>query len=276
MKYVVAVSGGVDSMVLLDMLVREQKHELVVAHFDHGIRDDSYEDALFVERAARKHGLLFETKREELGATASEELARSRRYAFLKEVSKKHKAAIVTAHHLDDLVETIIINFIRGTGWRGLAVFDALSSGVQRPLLDMEKAQIILYATENGISWREDSTNSSERYLRNKIRPQAQLLSTNQKRQLLSLAAAQKDIKHAIAREVVKLFDETRGKYSRYTITMMPTQSALECLRYLTQGRLTISQLERLLLAVKVARPNSVFEAGSGITVHFGTRHFSL
>ena len=107
MKYIVAVSGGVDSMVLLDMMVRAGAGELVVAHFDHGIRPDSHHDAAFVKKIAEQYGLPFESRREVLGETASEALARERRYAFLRHVAKKHNAQIVTAHHLDDLVETV-------------------------------------------------------------------------------------------------------------------------------------------------------------------------
>jgi tRNA(Ile)-lysidine synthase len=82
MKYLVAVSGGIDSVVLLHKLVAAGEHELVVAHFDHGIREDSAEDARFVKGLAEHYGLPFVMKREELGKTAGEEQARTRRYAF--------------------------------------------------------------------------------------------------------------------------------------------------------------------------------------------------
>src|SRR5690606_16183672 len=109
MKYLVAVSGGIDSVVLLDKLASEGTHELVVAHFDHGIRKESFLDAQFVERLSKKYGVPFETRREELGKYASEELARERRYAFLREMAAKHDATIVTAHHMNDIAETIAI-----------------------------------------------------------------------------------------------------------------------------------------------------------------------
>src|SRR5690554_6827257 len=103
MKYIVAVSGGVDSMVLLDMMHSRGDAEIIVAHFDHGIREDSAEDAEFVAKAAEGYGYLFESTREELGKNASEALAREKRYAFLRDLAKKYDAQIVTAHHLDDL-----------------------------------------------------------------------------------------------------------------------------------------------------------------------------
>lgn len=272
MKYVVAVSGGVDSMALLDMMVRAGNRELVVAHFDHGIRSDSHLDEQLVRAAAARYGLVYETRREELGAAASEALARERRYAFLRAVAQKHGATIVTAHHLDDLVETVAINMQRGTGWRGLAVLD---SGLFRPLIDMEKSALIEYARRNGVEWREDSTNASQKYLRNRVRTHTHLLSSDVKRELRALHAHQKSLKRSIEEEVRNLIG-TGPWYSRYFFTHLPTTVAQECLRELTKGQLTRPQLARLLHAIKVARPNSTYEAGSGIRFYFSTRQFSL
>src|SRR5690606_41547248 len=110
-----AVSGGIDSVVLLDMLSHVPGLKLVVTHFDHGIRPDSAQDAVFVEELAAHYGLPFETKRVELGTKASEELARRHRYAFLRDVAARYNAKIITAHHADDVIETVAINHIRGT-----------------------------------------------------------------------------------------------------------------------------------------------------------------
>ena len=272
MKYVVAVSGGVDSMVLLDMMVRAGKRELIVAHFDHGIRSDSRLDAALVKGVAERHQLPFETKREELGPKTSEALARERRYAFLRHVAKKHNAQIVTAHHLDDLVETVAINMTRGTGWRGLA---ALDSDIVRPLIDMEKSDLLNYAAKRNISWREDSTNASPAYLRNRLRQKNPNLPSDIKRELRALHAHQKELKQEIHQEVQRLVGEGPW-YSRYFLSHAQTSVALECLRELTSGKLTRPQLARLLHAVKVAKPNTTFEAGEGIRAYFSTRQFSL
>ncbi|MDQ3093677.1 MAG: tRNA lysidine(34) synthetase TilS [bacterium] len=187
-KYIVAVSGGVDSIVLLNLLATKLSPTttLVVAHVDHGIRTESVDDAKFVEELAKKYGLKYENKRFELGAGASEEKARVSRYSFLFNLCEKHKAKLVTAHHQGDLIETSVLNILRGTGPHGLA--NMLSGElILRPLLKISKAEIISFAKENNLSWREDSTNHDQSYLRNYIRqnvipklePEIPLLQSN-------------------------------------------------------------------------------------------------
>jgi len=271
-RLVVAVSGGVDSVALLDMLAKANTHELVVAHFDHGIREDSGEDAAFVAKLASTYNVRFETKREELGKGASEELARSRRYAFLREVAGKHQATIVTAHHAGDIVETVAINLTRGTGWRGLAVLD---SDVFRPLLHLTKTDITTYAADHNLSWHEDSTNSSDAYLRNRIRRKTKSLTDDQTLQILALRAEQVGIKHRIDDEVKQLVGDG-PEYSRYFFSHVDPVAARECLRYITRGALTRPQLGRALIAIKTAKAGSIFEAGSGVRFRFTSRNFSI
>ena len=173
--YVVAVSGGVDSIVLLHKLV--SKLEItghpplyIVAHFDHGIRQDSQDDAEFVAELANKYNLDFELGEGKLGPDASEATAREARYRFLRKVKHKHSAQmIITAHHQDDLLETMIINIIRGTGPRGLSPMNG-QSDILRPLINRRKSELIKYANDNNLTWQEDSTNTDEKYLRNYVR----------------------------------------------------------------------------------------------------------
>lgn|GEM_PF-3388797 len=169
-KYILAVSGGVDSVVLLDLLAQCQNLTLIVAHFDHGIRPDSAADARFVAATARRYGLPFVMARGELGPEASEATARKARYAFLEKARVAHGAdALITAHHQDDVVETVIINLLRGTGWRGLvSLRDA--DRIRRPLLGVSKSEITAYAQQHRLEWHEDSTNRDARYLRNRVR----------------------------------------------------------------------------------------------------------
>ena len=127
---VLAVSGGLDSVVLLDMVVRQQRYcqrvgqaapNLVVAHVNHGIRLGSHRDALFVRRLARQYELSYREATLHLGPLASEAQAREGRYRFLRQVAAEYDGRIATAHHRDDVIETMLINLRRGTGWRGLS-----------------------------------------------------------------------------------------------------------------------------------------------------------
>lgn len=186
-KYVVAVSGGVDSVVLLDVLSKLPRLDLVVAHFDHGIRPVSAADALFVSNLAKKYRLPYKTARVELGPDASEAAARQARYDFLYLVQKQAGArAIITAHHQDDLLETAIFNIIRGTGRRGLTALKS-TNAIRRPLLETPKSDILAYAAQQNLSWHEDTTNHDQRYSRNYIRHRLLVrFDANARQQLLT------------------------------------------------------------------------------------------
>ena len=146
MRYVLAISGGVDSVVLLDVMSRTEK-DIVVAHFDHGIRQDSAADARFVEALAAKYRAQYIGQREELGADASEEQARERRYAFLNDIAADFGGTVATAHHQDDIVETVALNLRRGARWRGLAGMS--DSRILRPLSSWTKQQVYEYAAKH-------------------------------------------------------------------------------------------------------------------------------
>jgi tRNA(Ile)-lysidine synthetase-like protein len=169
-KYILAVSGGVDSVSLLNLLSKQPEIDLVVAHFDHGIRDNSAEDAEFVKSLAGRYNLPFELGHGKLGANASEALARQKRYEFLEKTRDKYGAqAIITAHHQDDVLETALINVLRGTGRKGLSSLKS-SNKIVRPLLNLTKQELIDHAKKQKLSWREDPSNKEERYTRNKVR----------------------------------------------------------------------------------------------------------
>lgn len=275
MRYVVAVSGGIDSVVLLDMLAREGAHQLTVAHFDHGIRPDSAADARFVEGLAKKYDLPFVTRREELGANASEALARDRRYAFLKETAADLLAQIATAHHADDVVETVAINLLRGTGWRGLAVLNA--KGVTRPLLRKTKSEIRDYALDHRLEWVEDSTNSSDKYLRNRVRRQvAKNLTLTNKKAICELRDKQLITNYEMTRQADMLVGH--GEQSRYFFITVPSDVAAELLRMVivkeTKATVQRPQLDRAVLAIKTARPGTTYEIGDGIALVFKVSTF--
>lgn len=270
MNYVVAVSGGVDSVVLLDMLAKQQKHNLVVAHFDHGIRSDSDADARFAWELAKNYQLPFEVRREELGPNASELTARNKRYEFLREMAQKYNARIVTAHHADDVVESIAINLTRGTGWRGLTVMS--DENIVRPLIGLKKRQIYAYALRYELEFVEDETNHDHSYLRNKIRSALAELSESSHRQLIEQRAVQQTLRRAIQYEV----DRYTNRTDRYFFIMIPEMVALEVLRSMTASKLTMPQLRVLLGHIKVARSGTKIEAGANTTVEMTRTTFAI
>lgn len=282
--YVVAVSGGVDSVVLLDSLVRRRpigrtqswigydNASLVIAHFDHGIRSDSAEDAAFVCRLAKQYGCEYRSERGELGVGTSEDVARQHRYAFLRKVCNEFDAALITAHHMNDIAETIAINLSRGTGWRGLAVMDTRT--IRRPLQNVTKKDILQYATVHSITWHEDSTNATDAYLRNRLRPKLQ--DDDLILQLAALRTAQVVTKRSIDDEVVRLVGV--APYSRYFLSHCGDGTAIELLRGIfihENGESpTIPVRQRALHAIKVARQGSVTHIAAGVQIRFTRTHF--
>jgi tRNA(Ile)-lysidine synthase len=168
---VLAISGGVDSMCLLDAAARAREAlacQLVVATFDHASGAHSGRAAAFVARAASRYALPVVIGRaREVGR--SESAWRDARWEFLRSVSEREKGPILTAHNRDDQVETVLMRALRGAGARGLAGLRA-SSPVRRPFLDVSRAKLHAYAEERGIRWIEDPTNCSLAYLRNRVR----------------------------------------------------------------------------------------------------------
>lgn len=157
-------------MVLLDLLAKLPHVHLIVAHYDHGVRHDSIEDRKLVQQAAQKYHIPFVFSAGELGPDVSEADAREARYAFLRSVQKmQHANAIIVAHHEDDVLETMLLNIMRGTNRKGLSSLQS-HSHTMRPLLDTPKKDLIAYAKSHNIQWREDSTNTDTRYKRNHVR----------------------------------------------------------------------------------------------------------
>jgi tRNA(Ile)-lysidine synthase len=264
-NFIVAVSGGVDSVVLLDILSKKDDLQLVVAHVDHGIRDDSGKDALFVENLAEKYKLPFELVQLKLGKDASEDEARQKRYKFLEELAKKYDAQIATAHHKDDIIETMIINILRGTGWRGLC---SLRSGnVYRPLLAMEKQQLIDYAKESNLRWQEDSTNIDTTYLRNHIRHK--IMAKIDKEAWWKIYQRQCQLRHDID-NLLSRFNSHR----RYDFIMYPENVALEILR--NRYFLTRPQARKMLYAIKTGRAGSKVELSKFVSVHLTKSDFTV
>lgn len=171
----VGVSGGMDSMVLLNCL-QVLRHRLGVQvhciHVDHGVRAQSQKDGEFVEGFCRQNSIPFTMAKLELPQGASEDTLRQHRYEVFFKVSQREKANFVAvAHHKDDQLETRLMRLLQGTGGLGLSAMELLSSQkVLRPLLSFNRNQLKAYAKEVGLVWVEDETNQDTQKLRNWIR----------------------------------------------------------------------------------------------------------
>lgn len=170
----VAVSGGVDSMVLLDLLARSRpvhRLELIVAHVDHGIHADSAAVARLVERRAAELGLRFVTTALALGATATETRARAARRAWLSRIQHELGARyVILAHQADDQAETVLMRLLKGSGPAGLAGMRPRQGALVRPLLSFSKRALARYAQIRGLSCWDDPANVDPRHLRSWLR----------------------------------------------------------------------------------------------------------
>ena len=172
-RVLVAVSGGVDSMVLVDLL-REYSDVVAVAHCNFQLRgQDSVQDEQLVESYCKRHQLTCHIKRfdTKLPKQSTQMAARTLRYNWFEELCLSNNYdVILTAHHADDNIETLLINIIRGTGIEGLTGIPEQNGRTLRPLLPFYKSEIIAYAQTHQIPWREDRSNQIDDYLRNAIR----------------------------------------------------------------------------------------------------------
>ena len=176
-KILIACSGGLDSVVL-SRLFKELNYDISLAHCNFSLRGkESDEDEKFVILLADKLSIpifnkKFNTKAYKIKHKLSTQVAaRQLRYQWFEEVCTEHSFDyLATAHHLDDDLETFLINLSRGTGLRGLIGIPLINDKIIRPFLNFPRADILQYAKEKNSPWREDSSNQTSDYLRNKLR----------------------------------------------------------------------------------------------------------
>lgn len=178
-RILLGVSGGRDSMVMLELFRRTFPAErFAVAHCNFGLRDEESDgDQTLVEKACEKHGLTLHIRRFETEDSARDNnesiqmAARRLRYDWFKELSAQEGyTKIAIAHQADDSVETFFINLMRGTGLRGLTGISDMRGKVIRPLLFASRDEVTAFAAQEGIAYRDDSTNDTLKYLRNRLR----------------------------------------------------------------------------------------------------------
>lgn len=172
---VVACSGGPDSMFLLNLLYKYD-YKIIVAHVNHKLRSESDDEYKFVENFCREHQIIFEgTIIKEYKSGNVEKYGREFRYNFFKEIMKKYKSKyLFTAHHGDDLIETILMRITRGSSLKGYAGFLKISKqedyNIVRPLIYLTKSEIEYYNKENSIPYVIDESNNHDDYTRNRFR----------------------------------------------------------------------------------------------------------
>ena len=174
-KVIVACSGGPDSMFLLHVL-KEYGLDVVCAHVNHNLREESKEEYEYVETYCKDNNITFEgTELHDLPSVNTELKAREKRYEFFKTLIDKYNAKyLFTAHHGDDLIETILLRIVRGSTLNGYAGFNIITDkpGYQivRPLVYLTKDEITKYLDDNNIKYYIDQTNLSDEHLRNRYR----------------------------------------------------------------------------------------------------------
>jgi len=271
-RYVLAISGGVDSMVLLDLIIKQYaklaSYNFVVAHFDHGIRTDSKLDRLLVQKVSKNYKLDFFYKKAHLPKNSSEELARKARYQFLESIKyKTNSDYIVTAHHQDDLVETVIFNLIRGTGRKGLSPL-MNQPGLVRPMLNYTKQQIRHYGLIHHLTWREDSTNLNLNYSRNYIRHKIiPLLNQNQIDWLVNLIYSQGKLNLEIDQLLLSLLTNNQSNIiDKRFLNSLPFSLACEFIAsWLRENNLRNFNKKAIL---RIYRSSKVLQNGKKINVN--------
>lgn len=274
--YVLAVSGGVDSMSLLhrlDVLSSSypKRWRLIVAHVNHGIRVDADQDFILVREVAQRYRLPFVYQKLSLGVDASEEVARKARYDFLRTVQDAAQArAIITAHHQDDLFETALINMMRGTDRRGMTAM-LQNERVIRPLTNFSKQEIIDYAKEQGLTWREDSTNSNTRYTRNYLRQTVMpKLSFDHRATLAKHLSNLHHVNHQLDHALINSLhiQEQAGTIDRVFFNQLPHTVAREMLAMLLRSHgireYDRRMLERLVVSAKTGHVGQEFPVKKG------------
>jgi tRNA(Ile)-lysidine synthase len=294
-KIVVAVSGGIDSVVLFDLLFRlraEYALNLVAAHIHHGLRgSDADNDCTFVQKLGENLGIpVFTHKPENLKKRASrehkslQEIAREERYSYLQALCDRLAYNLIaTGHNADDNAETIFFNLLRGSGLDGLKGIPPRRENIVRPILFAERNEISAYCISRGLEYREDTSNASTDYSRNVIRNEIFPLLREKVRSnitvTLNRAAELSGMVHEYLEERANVFI---GEYCakegdmETILPVTPFKRTAPIVRYyivrniLSELRVPSVSFERTKSIV------SLMDAQSGTQVHLGTGYIAV
>lgn len=290
-RVIAAVSGGPDSVALASVLLELRKKldiNLTLAHLHHGQRPgEADEDMAFVRALAREWGVPLDTGRMRAagmkrGGVSLEEALRERRYAFLERTLKTRKAdKLAVGHNADDLVETFLINLLRGSVLSGLAGIPPVQGKVIRPLINCTREDILKYLKSRDIGFREDSSNLDRRFLRNRVRhdliPELTRYNPAVSQTLLRTAGSFHELDsflNTLARETfesIAIVEKGRVDISAKELADLPQALRLLVIREAIRAqkgdlrRIWRSHLESIDSLVTSARPNAVISLPSGV-----------
>ncbi len=296
-RVLVAVSGGLDSTVLLHALVALRPrlgHDVCVGHVNHGLRVEADGEQALVEGAARALGVVFASRRVDPEALRRDAVSRTRptlqeaarrcRYDALADLAKELAADLVaTAHHLDDQAETVLLRLLRGAGPDALGGIPERAAGgrVVRPLLDVPRADIERFARERGLTWVEDPSNRDPRYARARLRgggldALASEINPGWLRAVGRLAEAQRRdaewIEEVVGETVAELTSEQEdGLWIRgEAFRALPEALARRVVRHLLRARgagrdVSRTHLDRMVSLLRDGRLGSTLELPGGL-----------
>lgn len=219
---VIGLSGGPDSMVLLNILIKYKydnnlNYNIVCAHINHNLRKESEEEEKFITKYCKDNNLLLEKTKFEYDKKFTESLGHQMRYTYFEKIVKKYKAKyLFTAHHGDDLIETILMRIVRGSSLSGYAGFEKIIDlsdyKILRPLVYITKNDIISYAKENNIPYVIDKSNFDDKYTRNRFRkyilPKLKEEDENVHLKFLQYSDIVSDYSYHFKLEIDKIYDE--------------------------------------------------------------------
>ena len=217
-KFLLAVSGGLDSICLFDFFLKN-KFSFSVCHCNFNLREDSKKDLKLVKKLSERNNISFFSKNFDIKKYAKKNklslqaAARKERYKWFGNLLQKNNIDLLcTAHHINDNLETVIYNLVNSTGFRGIRGIKVLRKNIFRPLMNFNKNELMDYALKNNLEWREDSSNKLMKYSRNRIRlkiiPQLKKINNSLERSVGDTSSNLSELEKFISFQISKLTEK--------------------------------------------------------------------